>query len=260
VHQEGTQSSVLEAVAVTKRYAQVDALRPTSLRIEPGKFVALVGPSGCGKSTLLSIMAGLASPTSGEVRYRAAQLTGPTQDIGMVFQTAALLPWKTVHGNIMTAATVRRRRDRNFSKAELRERANELMVMAGLEHFAERYPHELSGGMQQRNAIARTLLLNPPVLLMDEPFGALDALTRSRMNEWLATIWQQQRKAVLLVTHSVEEAIYLADEVVVMSARPGVIIDRIAIPLDRPRRREDLNSDSAAAVSAKIHHLLGLDD
>jgi NitT/TauT family transport system ATP-binding protein len=203
-------------------------------------------------------MAGLVPPSSGQIRFGNTALTSPHRDVGIVFQAAALLPWKTVMGNIMTAATVGRRRDRKVPLDQLRKRAQELIEMAGLEDFVGKYPHELSGGMQQRNAIARTLLLDPPVLLMDEPFGALDAITRNRMNQWLSEIWLRQRKAVLLVTHSVEEAIYLADEVVVMSARPGRILQRIAIPLEYPRQAEDLSRPDIVEISAEIHRLLGV--
>jgi NitT/TauT family transport system ATP-binding protein len=248
---------VLEVVDVTKVYktakGSVPALEPTSLTLAPGRFIAIVGPSGCGKTTLLNIVAGLVKPSSGVVRLGGQVVTGPPADVGVVFQRPALLPWKTVLGNVMLAAEVGWPRPR--AKSALKARAAELVDLVGLREFATRHPHELSGGMQQRNAIARALLLNPETLLMDEPFGALDALTREQMNQWLASIWQREGKAVALVTHNIDEAVYLADQVIVMSARPGRIIDRIDITLPRPRT----NGAAMAEVSAVIRKSLGQD-
>jgi NitT/TauT family transport system ATP-binding protein len=228
---------VLEAIDVTKIYktakGSVPALERTSLALTPGQFIAIVGPSGCGKTTLLNIIAGLVRPSSGVVRLGGQVVKGPPADVGVVFQRPALLPWKTVLGNVLLAAEVGRPRPR--AKSELKARARELVDLVGLQEFAGRHPYELSGGMQQRNAIARALLLNPETLLMDEPFGALDALTREQMNKWLASIWQREGKAVALVTHNIDEAVFLADQVIVMSARPGRIINRIEITLPRPR-------------------------
>jgi len=249
----------LTAAGVEKRYSSargaVQALLETDLMVQPGRFVTIVGPSGCGKSTLLMILAGLLSPTSGEVRYNGVPIAGPHEDIGVVFQSPALLPWLSVLRNTMLPGRV----GRHVSRADRRgheARARELLSLVGLAGFEDRYPSELSGGMQQRNAIARALLLDPPVLLMDEPFGALDALTRERMNQWLADIWQAQQKAVALVTHSIDEAVYLADEIVVMSPRPGTVVERVQVDLPRPRKPDLMKTQEFAQLSGYIRQLL----
>jgi NitT/TauT family transport system ATP-binding protein len=250
---------ILSGVGVSKRYMSargaVDALTETDIDVRPGTFVTIVGPSGCGKSTLLMILAGLLKPSDGEVRYAGRPIHGPRRDVGVVFQSPALLPWLTVLQNTMLPGNLGRRSGRT-ARREGRERAMGLLTMVGLEGFADRYPSELSGGMQQRNAIARALLLDPPVLLMDEPFGALDALTRERMNEWLADIWQAQQKAVALVTHSIDEAVYLADEIVVMSPRPGRIVERVHVDLPRPRDPSLMKTAEFAELVAHIRMLL----
>lgn len=208
----------------------VQALMGVSLDIDDGQFLALVGPSGCGKSTLLKIVAGLTQATSGRVTVGDIPVGGPRPEIGIVFQKPTLFAWRTVLENTLLPADVSRE-----PRAQYQERALNLLEMVGLEEFANKYPHELSGGMQQRNALCRTLLLDPAILLMDEPFGALDAMTRDQMNLELLRVWEQQRKTVLFITHSIPEAVFLADEVAVMSPRPGRVIDRIRVDLPRPR-------------------------
>lgn len=256
---QATARGMLAGVGVGKRYqsarGEVDALAETDIEVQPGTFVTIVGPSGCGKSTLLMILAGLLAPSTGEVSYDGTPIRGPRSDVGVVFQSPALLPWLTVLENTMLPAKLGRRRRRATRRLH-RERAMDLLRMVGLDGFVDRYPNELSGGMQQRNAIARALLLDPPVLLMDEPFGALDALTRERMNEWLADIWQAQRKAVALVTHSIDEAVYLADEIVVMSPRPGCVVERVSVNLPRPRDPSLMKTTDFAELVGRIRALL----
>jgi NitT/TauT family transport system ATP-binding protein len=249
----------LAALGVSKRYAskrgEVQALTDTDLVLEPGRFITIVGPSGCGKSTLLMILAGLLTPTTGAVHYDGKRIAGPQREVGVVFQTPALLPWLTVRQNAALPGRLGRQGERT-PRRDRRERASELLRMVGLSGFEDRYPTELSGGMQQRAAIARSLLLDPPVLLMDEPFGALDALTRERMNQWLADIWQEQQKAVALVTHSIDEAVYLADEIVVMSPRPGRIVERVTVDLPRPRVPDLMKTPEFGKLAAHIRGLL----
>ena len=214
------------------------ALSNISLSVEEGAFVSILGPSGCGKSTLLYIVGGFVSPTSGTAKMNGKPITGPGTDRGPVFQEFALFPWKSVLGNVMYGPL---QQGMNSAKAEAR--ALELIAMVGLTGFEKFYPKELSGGMKQRVALARTLAYGPEVLLMDEPFGALDAHTRTRLQNDLLEIWERDRKTVLFVTHSVEEAVFLSDKVVMMSRSPGRIREVIDIDLPRPRRREELLLD-----------------
>ncbi|GLH79097.1 ABC transporter ATP-binding protein [Bradyrhizobium sp. SSBR45G] len=214
------------------------ALSDISLSVEEGAFVSILGPSGCGKSTLLYIVGGFVSPTGGTAKMKGKPITGPGTDRGPVFQEFALFPWKSVLGNVMYGPL---QQGIKPSKAEARARA--LIAMVGLTGFEKFYPKELSGGMKQRVALARTLAYGPEVLLMDEPFGALDAHTRTRLQNDLLEIWERDRKTVLFVTHSVEEAVFLSDKVVMMSRSPGRIREVIDIDLPRPRRREELLLD-----------------
>ena len=214
------------------------ALSNISLSVEEGAFVSILGPSGCGKSTLIYIVGGFVSPTSGTAKMKGKPITGPGTDRGPVFQEFALFPWKSVLGNVMYGPL---QQGMNSAKAEAR--ALELIAMVGLTGFEKFYPKELSGGMKQRVALARTLAYGPEVLLMDEPFGALDAHTRTRLQNDLLEIWERDRKTVLFVTHSVEEAVFLSDKVVMMSRSPGRIREVIDIDLPRPRRREELLLD-----------------
>jgi len=206
------------------------ALDRIDLAARPGEFVAIVGPSGCGKSTLLKLVAGLLPATTGTVSVDGARITGPSAAVGVVFQSALLMPWRTVLENILLPIEIRGGRTAHYTAA-----ARALIELVGLAGFADRHPHELSGGMQQRVGLCRALVTDPPLLLMDEPFGALDAMTREQMNAELQRIWMERRKTVLLITHSISEAVYLADRVLVMSPRPGRILAEIAITLPRPR-------------------------
>ncbi|WP_454916781.1 ABC transporter ATP-binding protein [Xanthobacter sediminis] len=208
----------------------IEALKSTSLDIAPKEFVCIVGPSGCGKSTLLRMIAGLEQATAGSLHLRGAAITSPRRDTGLVFQSPVLLPWRTILKNVLVPAEVL-----GIARKTARARACELLELVGLGKFMDRYPDELSGGMRQRAAIARSLMHDPEVLLMDEPFGALDALTREAMNLELLRIWQASEKTVVLVTHSIEEALLLADRVVVFSPRPGRVIEVVDVPLPRPR-------------------------
>jgi len=224
----------LEIRGVTKRFAvgddEVEALAPVDLTIPQGEFVCLIGASGCGKSTLLRIIAGFEEPTTGETSIGGKTITGPGRDRGMVFQDYALFPWMTVRENISFGP-----RQRQLPKAEIEGVADEFIRMVGLERFAERYPSQLSGGMKQRVAIARVLANNASILLMDEPFGALDALTREQLQNELLQIWSRTGVTAIFVTHSVEEAVLLADRVLVMSAGPGRIESDLRVELARPR-------------------------
>jgi len=223
------------------------ALGGVSFRVAPGEFLCIVGPSGCGKTTLLRILGGLARPTGGSVYLEGEPLTAPRRRIGFVFQKAALLPWRTVLENVTLPLEIQ-----GVEAAEARRRAEELLELVRLQGFEGAYPHELSGGMEQRVAIARALVHDPAILLLDEPFGALDALTRERMNLELLRIWRAKRKTVVMVTHSIQEAIFLADRVLVMSPRPGRIEASFPVPLPRPRHLEMLYGDEFGALSRQV--------
>ncbi|WBL76548.1 ABC transporter ATP-binding protein [Bradyrhizobium xenonodulans] len=214
------------------------ALSEISLTVEEGAFVSILGPSGCGKSTLLYIVGGFVSPTGGAAKMKGRAITGPGPDRGPVFQEFALFPWKTVLGNVMYGP-----RQQGVRTAEAEVQSRSLIEMVGLKGYENFYPKELSGGMKQRVALARTLAYHPEVLLMDEPFGALDAHTRTRLQNDLLNIWERDRKTVLFVTHSVDEAVFLSDKVVMMSKSPGRIRQVIDIDLPRPRRRNELLLD-----------------
>jgi NitT/TauT family transport system ATP-binding protein len=214
----------------------VEALSDISFGVDRGQLVALVGPSGCGKSTLLRIVAGLRPPTRGSVTVDGALVRGPVAAVGMVFQAPVLLKWRRLLDNVLLPADLAGRPRRDYT-----QRAHELLAKTGLAEFAEKYPGELSGGMQQRASLCRALLLDPPLLLMDEPFGALDAMTRDEMNLELLRVWGEEegpaerRKTILFVTHSIPEAVFLADRVVVMTPRPGRVAHVFDVPLPRPR-------------------------
>jgi sulfonate transport system ATP-binding protein len=228
------QTETLTIHGVTKRFAvgddEVEALAPIDLAIPKGEFVCMIGASGCGKSTLLRIIAGFEEPTTGEVAIDGKPVTGPDSDRGMVFQDYALFPWMTVRQNISFGP-----RQRHLAREEIDRTTDEFVRMVGLERFADRYPNQLSGGMKQRVAIARVLANNANILLMDEPFGALDALTREQLQNELLQIWKRTGVTTIFVTHSVEEAVLLADRVLVMSAGPGKIDSDFRIDLPRPR-------------------------
>src|SRR5579872_6596764 len=222
---------------LSKRYwferedREVLAVSDVSLAVEDGEFLAIVGPSGCGKTSLLNIVAGLLPYEEGTVAIDGKKVSGPGTDRAVVFQHSSLLPWRTIAGNVRYGMEMQRR----FEEPKMRERAEHFIQMVGLSGFEKHYPNELSGGMQQRVNLARALAADPVVLLMDEPFAALDAQTREFMQAELLKIWTQARKTVVFITHQINEAIYLADRVVVMSARPGRVKDVFQIPFGRPR-------------------------
>ena len=227
---------------------KVVALSDVSLDIKPGRFVVLVGPSGCGKSTLLMMLAGLRQQTSGTILVNGAPMSEPDPNrVGVVFQEASLFPWLTAEENVEFPLALR-----GVAKAERRAKAQDALKLVGLEGFGKRHPHELSGGMKQRVSIARGLVQDPPVLLMDEPFAALDEQTRMTMGDELLRIWSATGKTVVFVTHSLTEAVYLADEVAVMSARPGRIVDLLQVALPRPRTYEMLSGDAFGSLRDRI--------
>lgn len=231
---QSTRETVYELSGITKTFARrnLRALDPVDLTLEAGSFSSVIGPSGCGKSTLLQIMAGLLRPTDGTVHLRGTQVTGPRRDIGMMFQQATLLPWRTTLDNVLLPVEIQEGR---AAAMQRREAALELLETVGLGGFENVYPNELSGGMAQRAAICRMLITEPSVLLLDEPFGALDELNREHMDMELQRICLEREACAFLVTHSIPEAVLLSDIVYVMSARPGRIVDAVVIDLPRPR-------------------------
>ena len=218
------------SVVYRSRRGALTAVERLSMDIEEGQFVAVLGPSGCGKSTLLKIVSGLMQPAAGQATLDDRVISGPRPDVGIVFQQPTLLPWKTVLANVLVPIRALRQ-----SEAAHRDQAMDLLRLVGLEAFADHYPHELSGGMQQRVGIARGLIHNPRLLLMDEPFAALDAMTRERMSAELQSIWMETNKAVLFITHSIQEAVFLADKIVVLSERPAHVVEVLNVDLPRPR-------------------------
>lgn len=230
----------LDICNVTKTFnseeGEIKALKDVNLRVNCCEFLCIIGPSGCGKTTLLRLIAGLDYPSSGEIILGGARVSGPSPDRGMVFQEFSLFPWRTVLKNVEFGLEVRGVQDR-------RKIAEQYLELVGLQGFENCYPHELSGGMKQRVAIARALATNPSILLMDEPFGSVDAQTRNLLQEELLEIWRRTEKTILFVTHSVDEAVYLADRVAVMSARPGRIIECIKIDIPRPRKRTSMETN-----------------
>jgi NitT/TauT family transport system ATP-binding protein len=253
---DGPQISVAggEMIAVrrlTKRFgtaaSPVVALSDIEFSVNEGELVVVVGPSGCGKSTLLRILAGLLPQSDGEASLHGTPITGPRRDIGVVFQAPVLFPWRSVLGNALLPVDIQR-----LGRDKMRARAMELLKLVGLEGFEHRYPWELSGGMQQRVALVRALIHDPALLLMDEPFGALDAMTREQMNQELQRIWMERRKTVLFITHSIGEAVYLADRILVMTPRPGRIADTLKIDLPRPRGLDVMNTPEFGAYVKRI--------
>ena len=232
---------------LTREGATLTALETVRFDVKPGEFVSLLGPSGCGKTTLLRMTAGLLSPSWGKVVVGGTEVTRPRPDFGVVFQQPLLLPWLSVAKNVLLPVDVQGRDVSAYT-----ERAHELIEMVGLKGFEKRLPSELSGGMQQRVALARGLIHDPKLLLMDEPFAALDAMTREQMNIELQRIWAANRKTVLFVTHGIPESVFLSDRVVVMSARPGRISRIFDIPFDRPRLPSLLGTAEFAEVVAEI--------
>ena len=238
------------------RRGEVQALEALDFDVPAGQFVSILGPSGCGKSTLLRIVAGLIAPDSGGVvevlgRVRA----GVPQDVGVVFQTHNMLPWETVERNLGLAAEVQ-----HLSRDEIDARVTQMLDVMGLAAFRKAYPHELSGGMRQRAALGQILVLRPQILLLDEPFGALDALTRDQLNVELLRLWQELRKTVLLVTHSIAEAVFLSDRVLVMSGRPGRVLEDMIIDMPRPRDpRRTKQAPEFGQYVVRLEQLMGVE-
>jgi NitT/TauT family transport system ATP-binding protein len=217
---------------------RVKALSDVNLSVRPNEFVSIIGPSGCGKTTLLKIIDGLIPCDSGEIAINGKSVTKPGPDRAVVFQTFALLPWRTVLANVEFSLELRQ-----LPKEERAQTARDYLNRVGLADFENHYPHELSGGMQQRAGLARALAVNPTILLMDEPFGAVDAQTRQLLQEELLELWQRERKTVIFITHSMDEAVYLSDRVVVMTPRPGKVAEVLDVPLERPRSADEVRGD-----------------
>ena len=226
----GDGAAIVRIAALKKTFGDLEAIRQLSFDVGDGEFLSVLGPSGCGKSTLLMMIAGLIDPTAGEIRIQDAKVAGPRREVGVVFQSPVLLPWRTVLQNVLFPIELLK-----LPRPQYRRRALELLRMAKIDEFTGLLPRQLSGGMRQRVAICRALVHDPSILLMDEPFSALDAITRDEMAVELQRIWQANRKTVIFVTHSIREAAFLSDRVLVMGRRPATIIDELAIDLPRPR-------------------------
>jgi len=243
--------AVIEIAHVSKTYrtrdGEVPSLRPIDFSVQDGEFVVVVGPSGCGKTTLLKMIAGLLAPSEGEIRVEGRVVTKPHANVGIVFQSALLLPWRDVLGNVLMPVEVK-----GLPRGPYEARARALLKMVGLEGFERKYPYQLSGGMQQRASICRALVHDPKIVLMDEPFGALDAMTRERMNVELQRIQRETKKTALLITHSIPEAVFLADRVLVMSERPGAIAAVYDVNLPRPRSLDVLSDPVFVALTQTI--------
>ena len=226
----GRGGAIVRIAAVKKAFGEVEAIRQLSFDVADGEFLSLLGPSGCGKSTLLMMIAGLIDPSAGEIRIKDAKVAGPRREVGVVFQSPVLLPWRTVLQNVLFPIELLK-----LPRRQYEARAMDLLRMAKIDEFSGLLPRQLSGGMRQRVAICRALVHDPSILLMDEPFSALDAITRDEMAVELQRIWQANRKTVIFVTHSIREAAFLSDRVLVMARRPATIIDELPIDLPRPR-------------------------
>jgi NitT/TauT family transport system ATP-binding protein len=245
----------VSAVGLTYRTSSgaVEALRGISFDVREGEFVSVVGPSGCGKSSLLKLILGLERATRGSLALDGREIAGPSRGVGVVFQAPVLLPWRTVEENVLLPADVMK-----LDRPAAIERARALLAMAGLGGFESKYPYELSGGMQHRAAIVRALVHDPRLLIMDEPFAALDAITREQMATELQRIWMESRKTVIFITHSIGEAVFLSDRIAVMSARPGRIIAMYDNPAPRPRSFADLAAPAFSKLSNDIRRGLDL--
>jgi NitT/TauT family transport system ATP-binding protein len=251
----GIQLDHVDKSFADRRGAQpICALANVSLDIAPHTFVSFVGPSGCGKSTLLRIIGGLTLPTSGRVNVGDRHMTGPRRDVGLMFQTPVLFPWRTVLENVLLPMEVF-----GADRSRYTEKARAMLCVVGLGERLQAYPNELSGGMQQRVALSRVLAIEPSIILMDEPFGALDEFTREKLNLELLRLWQERQQTVVLVTHSISEAVFLSDEVMVMGTQPGRILASIKIPLPRPRTTVLMKAPEFSALTFAIREQLGLD-
>ena len=226
------------------------ALEALTFQVQAGEFVCVVGPSGCGKSSLLKLVSGLLPPSAGELLLGGQPVRKPRPDVGIVFQQATLLPWKTVYDNVMVPVRALGRRPQDY-----RDKAEELLRLVGLADFRSHYPRELSGGMQQRVAVARGLVHDPAVLLMDEPFAALDAMTRESMMAELQRIWMSTGKSVLFITHSIPEAVFLADRIIVMSPRPGRVLEEIVVDIPRPRTVKTLGEPRFVSIGNHLRQM-----
>ena len=242
--------------AYVTRDGELLAISGLSFDVFEGEFVTVVGPSGCGKTTLLKMLAGLIEPTGGTLRIGTEDSPfDPRRDVGMVFQQAMLLKWRSIEDNVLLPVEIL-----ELDRDVYRARTRELLALVGLAGFEKRYPYELSGGMQQRASISRALVHDPKLLLMDEPFGALDALTRERMNLELLRIWSERRKTVLFITHDIQEAVFLADRVVALSARPAAMVGSVEIDLPRPRTLRMRRDPRFGDYCGEIYRLLGIED
>ncbi|MBX3010133.1 MAG: ABC transporter ATP-binding protein [Caldilineaceae bacterium] len=252
-----TATPILVIDQVSKQFQSgaqtVSALQAISVRMAAGEFVCLLGPSGSGKSTLLRIIGGLLPPDSGSITFQGRPLTEPQAEIGFVFQSTNLMPWRTVLDNVLLPHEVQQGKPTPAA----RQQAQALLALVGLQEFAQAYPHTLSGGMRQRVVLARTLLQRPQLLLMDEPFGALDALTRERLNLELLRLHEEQKLTTLMVTHSIQEAVFLADRVLVISERPGRLVADLPIPLARPRQLAMLGSAQFGQLTLAVRQWIG---
>src|SRR2546421_818545 len=236
----------------------LEALRAVSVDIQPGEFVSFVGPSGCGKSTLLKLIGGLLEPSTGEIAVGGRKVSGPRRDVGVMFQTSVLFPWRTVLENVLLPIEVFGLISNSMQRAAAIDKARGILRLVGLEGREGAYPRELSGGMQQRAALSRVLITDPPIILMDEPFGALDEFTRERMNLELLRIWSERRQTIIFVTHSITEAVFLSDRIVVMDTLPGRVLSVVEVPLARPRSIEVMKSPEFAKTAFDVRELLGV--
>ena len=240
--------------AVSKVFPSgLEALRTVTIDIQPGEFVSFVGPSGCGKSTLLKLIGGLLSPSGGDIAVGGRKVSGPRRDVGVMFQTSVLFPWRTVLENVLLPIEVF-----GLERSAAIDKARGILGMVGLGGRESAYPRELSGGMQQRAALSRVLVTDPRIILMDEPFGALDEFTRERMNVELLRIWSERGQTIIFVTHSINEAVFLSDRIVVMDTQPGRVVAVVEVPLARPRSIELMKSPEFARTAFEVREYLGV--
>ena len=240
--------------AVSKVFPSgLEALRAVSVDIHPGEFVSFVGPSGCGKSTLLKLIGGLLAPSGGDIAVGGRKVSGPRRDVGVMFQTSVLFPWRTVLENVLLPIEVF-----GLERSSELDKARGILRLVGLDGREGAYPRELSGGMQQRAALSRVLITDPPIILMDEPFGALDEFTRERMNLELLRIWSERGQSIIFVTHSINEAVFLSDRIVVMDTLPGRVLAVVDVPLSRPRSIEVMKSPEFARTAFEVREYLGV--